>query len=52
MSIKVPMGVVKGVFVPLDNLYYLVDFIEFNIESKKKKMNIVPIILGRPCQLQ
>ena len=37
MSIKVPMEVVKGVFVPLDNLYYLVDFIVFNIESNKKK---------------
>ncbi|KAL6315760.1 hypothetical protein AAG906_007186 [Vitis piasezkii] len=47
-SIKVPRGVVEDVLVQVEKFYYLVDFVVLDTESLKKRVNYVPIILGRP----
>ena len=47
-SIKVPKRVVEDVLVQVEKFYCPMDFAVLDIESLKKCVNFVPIILGRP----
>ncbi|RVW42635.1 hypothetical protein CK203_098289 [Vitis vinifera] len=47
-SVKFPRGIIEDVLIQIDNFYYLVDFVVFDMEQGISGLNHVPIILGRP----
>ncbi|RVW91124.1 Retrovirus-related Pol polyprotein from transposon 17.6 [Vitis vinifera] len=47
-SVKIPRGVIEDVLIQVDNFYYPVDFVVFDMDPTIKEANSVPIILGRP----
>ena len=47
-SIKIPKGTIEDVLIPVDKLYYPVDFVVLDTEPPAAGANYVPIILRRP----
>ena len=47
-SVKFPRGIIQDVLIQIDKLYYLVDFVVFDMEQGTSGLNHVPIILGQP----
>ena len=46
--VKVPTGIMENALVQVDNFFYSIDFVVFNIEPSTRGTNHVPIILERP----